>query len=115
MEGKIENIAGPKKSRNGKDYFVLTVGGETFTLWEPSLLDGISEGDSVDYEYSVSGNFRNITSIAKRETVIKSDYPAEFKKGSEVDTSNRVEERLCEISNKLSIIIEILSEKNSKD
>ncbi|MCK5043359.1 MAG: hypothetical protein KAR51_05000, partial [Candidatus Aenigmarchaeota archaeon] len=62
---------------------------------------------------SVSGSFKNITSLEKKEAEIKCDYPAEFTKGSEVDTSSRIDERLCEISNKLSVIIEILSEKNS--
>jgi len=113
MEGKIESIIGPKKSRNGKDYFVLTIGGETLSVWEPSLVEGICEGDDVCYEFSVSGSFKNITFLEKKEAEIKCDYPAEFKKGSEVDTSSRVDERLCEISNKLSVIIEILSERDS--
>ncbi|MBW6462307.1 MAG: hypothetical protein K0B07_04645 [DPANN group archaeon] len=127
MEGIVESISEPKKSRNGKSYFIIGISRDSFSVWEPSYIENICVGDTVEYSYSVSGNFKNITLIEKKmienKTIydnnalsesgkIETEYSLEFKKGTEVDTSNRVDERLCEISNKLSVIIELLLEKN---
>ncbi len=123
MEGIVETISEPKKSRNGKPYFIIGISGNSFSLWEPSYIENISVGDTVEYSHSVSGNFKNITSIEKKviekesdyvPEEIKTEYPVEFQKGTEVDTSNRTDERLCEISNKLSVIIELLLEKSQE-
>lgn len=122
MEGIVESISAPKKSRNDKVYFVLVIGDDTFTLWEPTMIEGISVKDAVEFSYSESGSFKNITAIKlKEKTVdtsetiqkIETDYPIEFTKGTDVDTSNRVEDRLIEISQKLSIIIDLMGEKSS--
>ena len=122
MEGIVETISEPKKSRNGKPYFIIGISGNSFSLWEPSYIENVSVGDTVEYSHSVSGNFKNITSIDKKvidierdvPEEIKTEYPVEFQKGTEVDTTNRTDERLCEISNKLSVIIELLLEKNQE-
>ncbi|NOQ55799.1 MAG: hypothetical protein GQ477_03245 [Nanohaloarchaea archaeon] len=122
MDGIVESISELKKSRNGKPYFIICISGESFSVWEPSYIENVSVGDTVEFSHSVSGNFKNITSIEKKiveemEIVpekIETEYPIEFQKGTEVDTSNRVDERLCEISNKLSVIIDILLEKSSE-
>ncbi len=118
MEGRIDSISPIKKSRNGKDYLVVTISGDMYSVWEPSIMEGLKEKDQVEFTSKKYGNFNKLISISKldaQDTVleISTDHPIEFKKGNQVESDDlrRIDERLCEISSKLSMLIDIMSSR----
>lgn len=64
MQGKVEKIW-ENETKDNKKYHVLEIGGEKYSVWEPTLLEGLSEGCTVDYDWKQSGNFRKITDLKK--------------------------------------------------
>jgi hypothetical protein len=62
MQGRIEKIW-ENETKGGKTYWVLEIDGEKYSVWKPSYLEGIGEGDWVEYEFKESGDFRNITQL----------------------------------------------------
>ena len=66
MKGKIEKIW-ENQTKDKKTYHVVDIGGERYSVWDPKLLEGVSEGSAVEYDWSKSGEFKKITSIQKVE------------------------------------------------
>ena len=63
MEGRIDKIW--ENEKNGKRYWVLSINGEKYSVWDEKYMNGLSEGSSVDYNWKKSGDFRKITDIRK--------------------------------------------------
>jgi len=62
MKGVIDKIWG-NKTGAGKDYWVLTLGGERYSVWDSKYMRGIREGTTVEYDWAESGDFKKITGI----------------------------------------------------
>jgi hypothetical protein len=62
MQGVIEKIW-ENQTREKKPYHVLEIGGEKYSLWDLKLLEGLSEGVTIEYEWKKSGDFKKITEL----------------------------------------------------
>ena len=64
MQGTIEKIW-ENRNQKGETYWVLLINGQRFSLWDGSLLEGLKEGDRIDFLWKSAGRFKNITKITK--------------------------------------------------
>jgi len=64
MKGIIDKIW-ENKTKEGKRYWVLNIGGENYSVWDKRHMEGLQEGIAVDYDWSQSGDFRKVTGIRK--------------------------------------------------
>lgn len=62
MQGIVDKIW-ENETRDKKRYHVLEIGGEKYSVWDPNLLEGLGEGNQVEYEWKQSGNFKKITDL----------------------------------------------------
>jgi len=62
MKGQVEKVWN-NETLDGRQYKVLQINGERYSLWDDKYLDKIKEGQAVDFEFKESGEFRNITEI----------------------------------------------------
>ena len=75
MKGEIERIW-KNKTGDGRFYNVLLIGGERYSLWEEGYLDKLHEGQTLEFDFSEAGDYKNISKIYD---------PAGAKKPSEND------------------------------
>ena len=64
VKGKIEKIS-ERKTRNGKRYWVITVDGKEYSVWDEDLIKGLSIGDLVEISWTEAGKFLNVNKIEK--------------------------------------------------
>ena len=62
MKGEVEKVW-KNETEDGKRYEDFQIGGERYSLWEEDYLDRIQEGQSLEFDYKESGDFKNITEI----------------------------------------------------
>ena len=62
VRGRIEKIW-KNESRDGKAYWVLSIDGERYSVWDEDLMQGLEEGLTVAFDAKQSGDFNNITDI----------------------------------------------------
>jgi hypothetical protein len=62
MKGEIEKIWKSQTS-DGRRYNVLQINGERYSLWEEDYLDKLQEGQTLEFDFRESGDFRNISRI----------------------------------------------------
>jgi len=74
MKGVIEKIW-ENKTDDGKPYLVLRIGGEKYSVWDKKYMEGLEEGEAVEYESAQSGKFKKITDIKKIELEPGMDPP----------------------------------------
>ena len=67
MKGIIDKIW-ENKTKAGKKYWVLSIGGDNYSVWDKKYLEEIQEGSTVEYEWTPSGDYRKVTGIKKIET-----------------------------------------------
>lgn len=72
MRGVIDKIW-DNKTKNGKKYWVLSIGGENYSVWDKKYMQGIQEGSEVEYEWSQSGDFRKISDLRKTNQQVELD------------------------------------------
>jgi len=63
MKGVIDRIWENKTKDRKKDYWVLSIGGENYSVWDKKYVEGLQEGAAVEYGWMQSGDFRKITEI----------------------------------------------------
>lgn len=63
MKGKVEEIS-RQISKKGDEYLRVTIDGEKYTIWDPDYFDMFQEGDIIDFEYTESTQWKNITEMA---------------------------------------------------
>lgn len=66
MRGIIDRIW-ENETKDKKTYYVLDIGGERYSLWDTKLLEGISEGSRVEYDWKQSGSYKKITDLRKMD------------------------------------------------
>jgi hypothetical protein len=64
MKGEITKVW-ENETKDKKTYHVLDVNGERYSVWDPKLIEGIKEGDHVEYDWKKSGNFKKIVDLKK--------------------------------------------------
>ena len=62
MKGEIEKIW-KNQTADGRRYDVLQIGGERYSLWEEDYLDKFQEGQTLEFDFRNSGDFKNISKI----------------------------------------------------
>ena len=62
MRGKIERIW-ENHTKNGEKYWVLFISGKNYSVWDSSVIEGLSEGAEVEYEFKRSGKYNKITDL----------------------------------------------------
>jgi hypothetical protein len=62
MKGEIEKIW-KNQTSDGRRYNVLLIGGERYSLWEEDYLDRLQEGQTLEFDFRESGDFKNISRI----------------------------------------------------
>ena len=62
MKGEVEKVW-KNETADGRKYEVFQIEGERYSLWDEDYLDRIQEGQSLEFDFKESGEFRNITGI----------------------------------------------------
>ncbi|MFH1373231.1 MAG: hypothetical protein ABII79_05505 [bacterium] len=62
MKGKVEEIS-RETSKRGDEYLRVQIDGEMYSIWDQDHFDAFSEGDTIDFEYKESGQWKNITDL----------------------------------------------------
>jgi len=62
MKGEIEKIW-KNQTSDGRRYNMLQIGGERYSLWEEDYLDKLQEGQTLEFDFRESGEFKNINRI----------------------------------------------------
>jgi len=65
MKGEIEKVW-KNETADGRKYEVFQIEGERYSLWDEDYLDRIQEGQSLEFDFKESGDFKNITEIYKQ-------------------------------------------------
>jgi len=64
MRGEIQKIS-ERQKKDGTTYWVLRIDGQQYLIWDEKLMEGLQEGDFVEFEFKRKGNFNTITKIKK--------------------------------------------------
>lgn len=62
MKGEVEKVW-KNKTEDGRKYEVFQIGGDRYSLWDENYLDRIQEGQSLEFDFRESGDFKNIIRI----------------------------------------------------
>jgi len=62
MKGEVEKVW-KNETVDGRKYEVFQINGERYSLWEEDYLDKIQEGQSLEFDFKESGDFKNIIEI----------------------------------------------------
>ena len=62
MKGKVQGIT-HETSKKGDEYLRVQIDGEIYSVWEPDYFDVLREGDTIEFEYKESGQWKNITHL----------------------------------------------------
>jgi len=65
MKGEVEKVW-RNEAQDGRRYEVLQISGQRYSLWEEDYLDRIQEGQSLEFDFRESGDFKNITRIYEK-------------------------------------------------
>ena len=79
MKGKIDKIW-ENESKDGKKYWVLSINGKRYSVWDEDYLNGVDEGAMVEYNWKKSGKYQNITELRK----IRSEDPYLIQKDEQI-------------------------------
>ena len=63
MKGKLTGIRRIKLN-DGRVYEALSIGGKTYNLWDSEYIGKLKPGDTIDYEFTQSGKYKNIKKLA---------------------------------------------------
>ena len=66
MKGEVEKIWNNETS-DGRKYQVFQINGERYSLWDDNYIDCIQEGQSLEFDFKESGEFKNVTKIYGQE------------------------------------------------
>ena len=62
MKGEVEK-KWKNETTDGRKYEVFQINRERYSLWDEDYLDRINEGQSLEFDFKESGEFKNITEI----------------------------------------------------
>jgi hypothetical protein len=64
MKGVIDRIF-QNETAAKKKYWVLSIGGERYSVWDEKYIKGLKEGNEIDFDWAPSGDYKKITDISK--------------------------------------------------
>ena len=64
MKGIIDRVF-ENRTREGKRYWVLSIGGENYSVWDKKYMNGLTEGCEIDFDWTQSGDFKKMTDLKK--------------------------------------------------
>lgn len=70
MRGDIARVQ-EKKSKSEKKFWLLSIDGKNYGIWDKSLVDDLKQGDTIESCWIENRGYRVITSL--RKTSIKDD------------------------------------------
>jgi len=79
MKGVVDKIW-ENETKDGRKYWVLSIDGEKYSVWDPKYIEGLQEGDVVDYQIRKSGNFKQIKELVvlehepESQLVVENEY-----------------------------------------
>lgn len=53
---------------DGSEYWVLSIDGKRYSTWDKNMVADVREGDLVDFAFTDSGRYRNLTGIKRIES-----------------------------------------------
>jgi len=62
MKGEVEKIW-KNETEDGRKYEVLQINGERYSLWDENYLEQFQEGQTFEFDFRESGDFKNITKV----------------------------------------------------
>lgn len=62
MKGEVEK-KWKNETSDGRKCEVFQINGERYSLWDEDYFDRINEGQSLEFDFKESGEFKNITKI----------------------------------------------------
>lgn len=62
MKGEVEKVW-ENETTDGRRYNVLQINGDKYSLWDETYFDKIQEGQTLDFDFRESGDFKNITDV----------------------------------------------------
>ena len=62
MKGEIEKVW-KNETADGRKYEVLQINGARYSLWDEDYHDQFQLGQTVEFDYKESGDFKNISNI----------------------------------------------------
>jgi len=65
MKGEIDKIWENETKDRKKIYHVVDINGDRYSVWDKKILEGISEGDYIDYDWKPSGDYKKIVDLKK--------------------------------------------------
>ena len=83
MKGSIDKIW-ENETKDNKTYHVVNIGGENYSVWDSKLLDDLTEGSSVEYEWKKSGDYKKITDLRKIDANPGLEGPKPDRKSTEI-------------------------------
>lgn len=63
MKGEVWKVW-KNETEDGRKYEVLRINGERYSLWDENYLGQILEGQTLEFDYKESGDFKNITKVS---------------------------------------------------
>jgi len=67
VQGKVNKIW-ENESKDGRKYWVLSIDGKRYSVWDEDYIKGLDEGSFVEYSCKKSGRYNNITDLKKINT-----------------------------------------------
>ena len=62
VKGKVSRIW-HNLGADGSEYWVLSIDGQRYSTWDNNMISNVHEGDLVEFAFSPSGRYRNLTAL----------------------------------------------------
>jgi len=70
VQGTVEKIWHNRRA-DGTEYWVLTIDGKRYSTWDSEHVAYIREGESVEFAFTQSGRFLNLTAIRRIDGTVR--------------------------------------------
>lgn len=64
VQGTVDKIWHNQRA-DGSEYWVLSIDGKRYSTWDKNMVAHIREGDSVEFTFTDSGRYRNLTALKR--------------------------------------------------
>jgi len=64
VQGIVDRIWHNQRA-DGSEFWVLSIDGQRYSTWDKNLVASVQEGDSVEFAFTESGRYRNLTALKR--------------------------------------------------